>query len=820
MTYETWFSAANPPWSQLPDFIDRPTIEPTSIALDGLSLGAIDANQTIYFQGVDHAVWHNDVVDFTNNGLIWAEGDVGEVFAVHARNVDILYNNGSLITIADGVASAYGAYMSSWGVLQNSGSIQVAAVHAGAVGYMSYSAASYGLREPHINSGIIEAWSGATTAVGAILWNGGVFENSGSILARGFGSAHGIRTVFHSAHIVNSGLIEVEYSETPTRAVTAAIYNYDSGSIQVTNLEEGIIRSNDHAIFSQPLHYRPYEIRNSGLIEGDIDLQNGPATIVNTGKIVGDISTDGRDDHIDTREGLLEGKVFLDFGDDTFVGGAFGENVDGAHGDDWIEGGLGNDTIWAGYGADTLFGGEGEDLLRLEGGNVSFAVDLSEQSISPDANGNNIRIDGFEHVRTSYSSDTLTGSDTANDLNGGRGDDLIAGLGGNDTLTGGDGRDIFYFSNLGGADVVTDFNFEEDKFDVTQVNGVFGIADLALVQEGENTKVTFPDGSSALFLNTKNTDLSEKNLIFTGTHRTADATVTALRGGAGNDTLFGLEGNDTIVGGGGNDKLVGMSGHDTIWAGDGDEGLDTVIGGSGNDVLAGGAGNDLIVGGSQNEAIASGSDTVFGGAGNDRIIAGNFLNNEAAATGTSANALWAGSGNDTVTGDDGADVISGGEDDDYVQALAGNDTVFGGRGGGNDIVYGGDGHDLIFVGQGSDQVFGGPGDDEIFSGNGFDRVYGGEGSDTIWGGPNQDEFWGGEGSDTFVFVSNNGQDFIHDFNVAEDKLDLTHFEIASFDDLSRNFGTSFHGLTINLESTKIILVGLSESDLTETAVLL
>lgn len=55
-----------------------------------------------------------------------------------------------------------------------------------------------------------------------------------------------------------------------------------------------------------------------------------------------------------------------------------------------------------------------------------------------------------------------------------------------------------------------------------------------------------------------------------------------LRGGKGNDRLFGSVGADSLVGGGGGDTLVGRGGNDELFGG---KGGDTLIGGAGIDRL-------------------------------------------------------------------------------------------------------------------------------------------------------------------------------------------------------------------------------------------
>lgn len=169
-----------------------------------------------------------------------------------------------------------------------------------------------------------------------------------------------------------------------------------------------------------------------------------------------------------------------------FGGDAFGdrytsiENVTGSGFDDELEGdsgvnvlkvGNGADHLFSLDGADTIFGGAGADLVAggaggdvLDGG---ASVDTLDYSASPggvfvdlaankagafvvigepgpgvsDAAGDTIS--GFENVTGSARRDVLIGSDAANRLSGGAGDDGVAGGLGQDELTGGTGADDF-----------------------------------------------------------------------------------------------------------------------------------------------------------------------------------------------------------------------------------------------------------------------------------------------------------------------------------------------------------------------------------------
>ena len=74
-----------------------------------------------------------------------------------------------------------------------------------------------------------------------------------------------------------------------------------------------------------------------------------------------------------------------------------------------------------------------------------------------------------------------------------------------------------------------------------------------------------------------------------------------IRGGGGDDGIFGSAFDDAITGGGGNDRLYGGDGDDQL---DGGDGSDSLNGGAGRDTLRGGAGADVLDGG-------DGIDTIY-----------------------------------------------------------------------------------------------------------------------------------------------------------------------------------------------------------------
>uniref|UniRef100_UPI00242D008E tandem-95 repeat protein n=1 Tax=Photobacterium phosphoreum TaxID=659 RepID=UPI00242D008E len=121
---------------------------------------------------------------------------------------------------------------------------------------------------------------------------------------------------------------------------------------------------------------------------------------------------------------------------------------------------------------------------------------------------------------------------------------------------------------------------------------------------------------------------------------------------------------------------------------------------------------------------------------------------------------------------------------------------------GNDILHGGNGSDLIFGQGGDDQLFGGLGDDILLGGSGNDVLKGGAGNDVLIGGQGNDELWGGEGKDTFSWnhnFSHHDTDHIKDFNIHEDKLNLS--------DLLHNAteNTIDHYLTLHQDGNDTVL---------------
>ena len=136
----------------------------------------------------------------------------------------------------------------------------------------------------------------------------------------------------------------------------------------------------------------------------------------------------------------------------------------------------GNDSLYSARGNDTLDGGAGDDLLVGRGGNDTLLGGA-----------------GKDDLRGGGGTDTLRGNGGDDVLDGGSGDDTLVGGQGNDELTGGAGTDTFTVtSQAGKTDVITDFEFADEKINVNGVNAVSSITHSDI--GGGGTRIVFENG--------------------------------------------------------------------------------------------------------------------------------------------------------------------------------------------------------------------------------------------------------------------------------------------------------------------------------------
>ena len=257
--------------------------------------------------------------------------------------------------------------------------------------------------------------------------------------------------------------------------------------------------------------------RAAGDISVNLNLLVAQVTGAGTDRIVGVENVDGS---------LI--------GSDTLTGDGAANVLKGLGGSDVLFGGGGADVLLGGEDQDFLSGGTGDD--RIDGGNgndvISFqfmaaniTVDLSLLGAQSTGEG----IDTIRNIESVYGSnignDSLTGDYLGNGL---------YGLGGNDTLAGGDGVD--YLDRGDGIDTVTYAGAFDDV-----------VVDLR--------RQTATD------------DFGEQDTL---------VGIENIVGGAFDDTLNGSVGNNVIIGGLGRDVIRGGGGADTfLYRTTGESGIST-----------------------------------------------------------------------------------------------------------------------------------------------------------------------------------------------------------------------------------------------------
>ncbi|NHQ75512.1 hypothetical protein HAT86_13715 [Roseovarius gahaiensis] len=356
------------------------------------------------------------------------------------------------------------------------------------------------------------------------------------------------------------------------------------------------------------------------------------------------------------------------------------------------------------------------------------------------------------------------------------GDDTITGGEGADTMVGEGGDDTFIISNSADADgdVVIGGNGPDDATD-EDVLDLRGTGQVTITDEadasddgGRAGTVTFEDGSVLTFsqIETILTDPQNDGIVDGGddgesmelgyTDPQGDQITTgddSIRGNDGDDTIDGDAGNDTIDGGSGNDEITGGVGDDSV---DGGDGADTLTGGDGTDTLNGGAGDDDIAVGGNDSAAGGTGDDVFT---IDRTDPAADINVtiDGGSDGTDGNPDGPENGDEgdildlsdrsenlTVVLED-ADPESGTVDGldadntpdvtfDEIEKIitgSGDDTIDADDADGPINVETGAGDDSVDGGNGDDVISTGPGNDTINSGNGSDTVDAGDGNNLI-----------------------------------------------------------------------------------------
>ncbi len=451
-------------------------------------------------------------------------------------------------------------------------------------------------------------------------------------------------------------------------------------------------------------------------------------------------------------------------GNDVIDGGAGDDVLNGDDGDDRITGGLGNDRTYGGAGNDvfviegadatfdTISGGAGNDSIEVAG---TGAVTLSRFSALANSietwTGNGQAVlgtarhdilefsalqsaSGITYIDGGAGNDVLAGSAIADDLRGGTGNDCLYGHGGDDRLTGGAGNDLVF----GGAgDDVIVIEASDAAYDT--ISGGGGDDSIEVAGTGAVTLSRFSAAAASIeawigngeaVLGTARHDILDFSALesFSG--------IAYIDGGAGNDALAGTSGADDLRGGLGNDSVYGHDGDDRL------------TGGAGTDSVFGGAGDDTLVFGGAEATY----DIMSGGAGLDTAEITGTANVTLSRFNAASASIEVWHGNDAgVVGTRGADTL------DFSGLTSVSRLAFIDAGDGNDTVVGTAGADVIRGGTGNDLLTGGGGDDLLTGGRGLDR---------------------------FSFAAGFGNDIITDFEAGSRAGDVIVMDRTVFADLN------------------------------------
>ncbi|KZK94257.1 MULTISPECIES: calcium-binding protein [unclassified Pseudovibrio] len=203
-------------------------------------------------------------------------------------------------------------------------------------------------------------------------------------------------------------------------------------------------------------------------------------------------------------------QVFGTSYDDVIIGDDNNNGLFGLDGDDHLDGGGGDDWLNAyGSGSDYLNGGTGNDTVRYRWSKSAVTVDLADQANNAgDAAGD-----------TYVSIENVMGSDEFSDtIIGDTGNNKLWGYGGDDTITGGDGNDIFLFEENFEHDTITDFTAGAGSEDTIHFSeGTFGNFEdviAAASDVGTDTVIQLDDDNSVTLQNVSITDLHADDFAF------------------------------------------------------------------------------------------------------------------------------------------------------------------------------------------------------------------------------------------------------------------------------------------------------------------
>jgi serralysin len=325
-------------------------------------------------------------------------------------------------------------------------------------------------------------------------------------------------------------------------------------------------------------------------------------------------------------------------GDDVLLGSSGSDALNGGEGNDRLDGGTGDDTLTGGAGDDEYVIGEGNDTIIEAAGNGTDKIIASFSLYTLPDNVENLVYGGggsFGGIGNALNN-VITGGLNYDELYGMAGNDLLSDAGSlvADALFGGAGDDIIIVTMRGTSTI----EFAGEGTD--EVRTTFDIYGLQANVEN----LTFADDA--------------RHGAGVG-----NELANTLRGGTGNDDLFGRAGNDTLYGGTGTaNTLLGQEGDDTYVV---DSIGDSVIefAGEGNDTVRTELGSFVLRDNVENLIFTGMTSFIGVGAEDANVIAGGIADDQLNGMG----------GDDILIGRSGADLLQGGAGADQFR-FAGDET--------------------------------------------------------------------------------------------------------------------------------------------------
>ena len=309
------------------------------------------------------------------------------------------------------------------------------------------------------------------------------------------------------------------------------------------------------------------------------------------------------------------------------LGTTYADSIYGFEGNDTLSGLAGNDLLDGGTGADIMSGGDGDDSYIVDNAGDKVKENARPASgtdtvytalpayVMP-ANVENLVYTGAASFsgKGNKSGNRMTGGPAADRLDGQKGNDVLIGLGGDDSYVVDSLADLVTEEPGGGYDAVMSSvtittlsqNVEALTLSKGNISGTGNALDNLIIGSTSQNVLSGGDGADTLIGGLGNDSFygetnaapgddadtvsyvgAKKAIVFSLANTLAGQNT----GGAGTDRIYDVSAIENLTGSSFNDTLTGSATGNVL---SGTDGNDTLLGLTGADVLVGGKGLDLI----------------------------------------------------------------------------------------------------------------------------------------------------------------------------------------------------------------------------------